>query len=89
MPTNTWENIGITRAFYFDILCIYLWGIVTYASMLKELLKNLGLLVILAGVILLGVVVFTGVQTNPHLTLSLGLVIGGLIAHIIINKVVN
>jgi hypothetical protein len=57
--------------------------------MLNELLKNLGLLVILAGVILLGVVVFTGVQTNPHLTLSLGLVIGGLIAHIIINKVVN
>ena len=86
---NTWENIGITRTFYFDILCIYLWGIVTYDSMLKELLKNLGLLVILAGVILLGVVVFTGIQTNPVLTLSLALVIGGLIAHIIINKLVN
>jgi hypothetical protein len=57
--------------------------------MLKELLKNLGLLVILAGVIVMGVVVFTKVQTNAYLTLSLGLVIGGLIAHIIINKVVD
>ncbi len=32
--------------------------------MVKELLKNAGLLVILAGVIVLGIVVFTKVQTN-------------------------
>jgi hypothetical protein len=57
--------------------------------MLKEIVKNLGLLVILAGVIVLGVVVFTKVQTNSHLGLSLGLVIAGLIAHIIINKLVD
>ena len=57
--------------------------------MLKEIVKNLGLIVILAGVIVLGVVVFTKVQTNSHLGLSLGLIIGGLIAHIIINKVVD
>jgi len=57
--------------------------------MLKEVLKNAGLLVILAGVIVLGVAVFTQVQTNANLGLSLGLVIGGLIAHIVINKMVD
>jgi hypothetical protein len=57
--------------------------------MLKELLKNAGLLVILAGVIILGIAVFSGSQTNSHLSLSLGLVVGGLIAHIIINKMVD
>ncbi len=54
--------------------------------MLKDLLKNAGLLIILAGVIVLGISVFTGVQTNSHLSISLGLIVGGLIAHIVINK---
>ena len=57
--------------------------------MLKELLKNAGLLVILIGVIVLGVVVFTKVQTNSHLTISLFLIVGGLLAHILINKYVD
>jgi hypothetical protein len=57
--------------------------------MLKELIKNAGLLVILAGVIVLGLAVFTQVQTNTNLGLALGLVIGGLVAHIIINKMVD
>ena len=57
--------------------------------MLKEILKNAGLLVILAGVIVLGVVVFTKVQTNAQLGLSLGLIIVGLLAHIVISKVVD
>ena len=57
--------------------------------MLKNLLKNSGLLVILVGVIVLGVVVFTKVQTNAYLSLSLGLIIGGLLAHIVISKIVD
>ena len=57
--------------------------------MVKELLKNSGLLVILAGVIVLGVSVFTNVQTNSNLSLALGLVVGGLIAHIVVNKIVD
>jgi hypothetical protein len=57
--------------------------------MTKDLLKNAGLLVILAGVILLGVIVYTKGQTNSQLTLSLVLIIGGLIGHILINKFVN
>ena len=57
--------------------------------MLKDLLKNSGLLVILAGVIVLGIVVLTKVQTNAHLSLSLGLIIVGLLAHIVISKMVD
>jgi hypothetical protein len=59
------------------------------ADMLKELLKNAGLLVILAGVIVLGVVVVTKVQTNAHLSISLILIVGGLLAHIVINRIVD
>jgi len=57
--------------------------------MLRDLLKNSGLLVILAGVIVLGIVVFTKVQTNANLGLSLGLIVGGLLAHIVVNKLVD
>ena len=57
--------------------------------MLKDLLKNAGLLVILAGVIILALVVFAGSQTNAYLALSLALVIIGLLGHILINKLVN
>jgi len=57
--------------------------------MVKELIRNAGLLIILIGVIVLGIVVFTGVQTNSFLGLSLGLIIGGLLTHIVINKLVD
>ena len=57
--------------------------------MVKELIRNAGLLIILIGVIVLGIVVFTGVQTNSFLGLSLGLIVGGLLAHIVINKLVD
>ena len=57
--------------------------------MLGTLLKNAGLLIILIGVIVLGVVVFSGAQTNATLGLSLALIIVGLIAHIVIGKMVE
>ncbi len=57
--------------------------------MVKELIRNAGLLIILIGVIVLGIVVFTGVQTNSFLGLSLGLIIGGLLTHIVVNKLVD
>ena len=71
------------------IFYIYLWGIETAAVMLKALLKNAGLLIILIGVIILGIVVFSGAQTNTSLGLSLVLIIVGLIAHIVIGKMVE
>jgi len=57
--------------------------------MLKTLLKNAGLLIILIGVIILGIVVFSGAQTNTSLALSLVLIIVGLIGHIVISKMVE
>jgi hypothetical protein len=66
-----------------------LWGIETAAVMLKALLKNAGLLIILIGVIILGIVVFSGAQTNTSLALSLVLIIVGLIGHIVISKMVE
>ena len=71
------------------IFYIYLWGIETLAVMLGTLLKNAGLLIILIGVIILGIVVFTGSQTNASLALSLVLIIVGLIAHIVIGKMLE
>lgn len=71
------------------IFYIYLWGIETDAVMLGTLLKNAGLLIILIGVIILGVVVFSGSQTNTSLALSLVLIIVGLISHIAIGKLVE
>ena len=57
--------------------------------MLQELLKNAGLIIILIGVVVLGVVIFTKIQTNSYLLLSLGLIVGGLLAHIVINRLVD
>jgi len=57
--------------------------------MLKALLKNAGLLIILIGVIILGIVVFSGAQTNTSLAISLVLIIAGLIGHIVIGKMVE
>ena len=57
--------------------------------MLQTLLKNAGLLIILIGVIILGIVVFAGTQTNASLALSLVLVVVGLLAHIFISRKVE
>jgi hypothetical protein len=56
---------------------------------MKELIKNSGLIVILIGVIILGYVVFTQVQTNSKLAISAVLIVGGLVLHILVNKYVK
>ncbi len=54
---------------------------------MKVLLKNLGLLLILAGVVILVVCSFTGnVNDNTLLGTSAILVVLGLISYIVINK---
>lgn len=54
--------------------------------MLKDILKNAGLLIILIGVVFLGLVVFNDSQTNARLGISLLLIVSGLLAHIALNK---
>jgi len=56
---------------------------------MKDILKNLGLLIILVGVILLGIVVVLHKETNTYLSISLLLIAIGLISHIVINKYVD
>jgi hypothetical protein len=56
---------------------------------MKDLLKNLGLISILAGVVILSIAVFKETQTNTKLIVSLILVIAGLLGHILLNKYIE
>jgi hypothetical protein len=54
---------------------------------MKNLLKNLGLLLLLIGTVILVVCSYTGnVNNNGILLLAITLIIGGLISYIVINK---
>ena len=54
---------------------------------MKSLLKNLGLILILIGAVILAVSFFTGnVNNNAILGTSLVLMLAGLLSYIIINK---
>lgn len=56
---------------------------------MKDLLKNLGLISILAGVLILSIAVYKETQTNAKLIVSLILVIFGLFGHIVLNKYIE
>ena len=53
---------------------------------MNELLKNLGVIVLLVGVIVLAVPALTGGMSNSILLSGLGLIILGYLSHIVINK---
>ncbi len=53
---------------------------------MNELIKNLGVIVLLIGVIVLVVPALTGGLTNTVLLAGLGIIIIGYIGHILINK---
>jgi hypothetical protein len=56
-----------------------------YNNNMNTLLKNLGAILVLLGVVCLAVYYF-GVQVNALLVASMVLEVGGLFAHILINK---
>ena len=56
---------------------------------MKQILRNLGLLVILIGVVFLSIVVFNQTQTNAKLMVSLVLIIVGFLGHIVLNRYLN
>lgn len=56
---------------------------------LKGLLINSGLIVLIGGVAYLIYLVYGQTQTNITLGIALGLIIGGLILHISVNKLLN
>ncbi len=53
---------------------------------MNELVKNLGVIVLLIGVVILAVPALTGGLTNAILMTGLGAIILGYIGHIVINK---
>jgi len=56
---------------------------------MKELLKNLGILFVLAGVVILIVYNYSEQQSNGYLWTALSCMIVGLLGHIFINKFIN
>ena len=56
---------------------------------MKLLLKRLGILFVIAGVIILAVSEFSKMESNSMLILSAGLIVGGLIAYLIVNNIVE
>jgi hypothetical protein len=56
---------------------------------MKDILKNLGLLCVVVGVVILSLSVLRESTTNARLTISLILVIVGFLAHIVLNKVIK
>ena len=56
---------------------------------MNELVKNLGVIVLLIGVIILAVPAITGCVTNTILIAGLAIIIIGYIGHIVINKKVQ
>lgn len=53
---------------------------------MDELIKNLGVIVLIIGAAVLAVPFFTGGMTNSILLTGLGLVLLGYFGHIVINK---
>lgn len=56
---------------------------------MKYLIRNLGVLMIIAAVVLLGLYAFNNMVQNTYLIISLALIISGVIIHIIVNKIVE
>jgi len=55
----------------------------------KNLLSNSGLLVLVGGVVYLSYIIYTGIQTNLTLSISIGIIFGGLILYVLLNKLLN
>jgi uncharacterized protein YjeT (DUF2065 family) len=56
---------------------------------MKDILKNLGIISIIAGVVILSIAVFRETHTNTTLAISLILIAVGLLGHIILNKYID
>ena len=56
---------------------------------MKLLLKRLGIVFVIAGVIILAVSEFSKMESNSLLIWSGGLIVGGLVIYLIINNIVE
>ncbi len=58
-------------------------------DMKKLLLQNLGIIILLLGVVVLALHYFSVARTNAYLALGLGLIVVGILAYLIINKLLK
>jgi len=56
---------------------------------MKLILKRLGILFVIAGVILLAISEFSKMESNSILIWSAGLIVGGLIVYLLINNILE
>ena len=56
---------------------------------MKALLKRLGIVFVVIGVIVLAISEFSKTESNTMLLLSAGLIVGGLVVYIIINNFIE
>ena len=56
---------------------------------MKYLIKNLGILMIIAAVVVLAIYSIKDIVDNVYLIVSLALLIGGIIVHIVANRFVE
>ncbi len=56
---------------------------------MKELLKRIGIVFIIVGIVILGYSEFSGVESNKLLILSGGLVFGGFLVYVILNNILD
>lgn len=56
---------------------------------MNNLLKYLGVIILLVGVAILAVPFMQGIQSNTLLLVGLALIVGGFLAHIFLNKKVE
>ncbi len=56
---------------------------------MKDFLKNSGLLLIILAVVFLAIYAFQGMVTNTYLILSGFLLVGGLLAYVIMQRVMD
>lgn len=56
---------------------------------MKELLKNLGIVLVLAGVVILVIYNYTNEPSNAYLWSAIACMVTGLIGHILLNKYID
>ena len=53
---------------------------------MKELMKYIGMIVLLLGTIYLMIVISSGLDNNKHLMVSGAIIVIGLVVHLVLNK---
>jgi hypothetical protein len=56
---------------------------------MKELIKRVGIVFVVAGVIILGIYEFSGMENNKILVISGGLILGGFIIYLFLNNLIE